>query len=189
MSVLENLKEFPTLESDRLLLRQFDVTDAPEIKRLASAKEIAQYTSIPHPYGDGVAESWIEMLAREFEAGNTLAFAVTRKSDGQFMGCSSLRMQSRHNIAAMGYWIGVPYWGKGFTTEAAREVMAFGFNALNLHRIYAEHMGTNLGSGKVMQKIGMKLEGRLREHFDRYGEREDSVVYGMLRSEFEALAH
>ena len=179
-------KLYPRLETNRLVLRKFVSSDASHVQRLAGVKEIAQYTSIPHPYEDGMAESWIETRQEEHEAGRITTFAVTRKEDDQLIGCVGLRLNPVHNTGALGYWVGVPFWGKGYCTEAARAVLEYGFDELQLHRIYAEFMGTNIGSGKVMQKLGMQQEGRLREHFDRYGEREDSVMYGILRHEYHA---
>jgi RimJ/RimL family protein N-acetyltransferase len=84
----------------------------------------------------------------------------------------------------MGYWIGAPYWNRGYATEAARAVLRFAFDTVGLHRIYATHFTRNPASGRVMEKTGMQREGVWREHLMR-GERfEDAVVYGILREEW-----
>jgi ribosomal-protein-alanine N-acetyltransferase len=67
------------------------------------------------------------------------------------------------------YWIGVPYWGKGYATEAAREAVRYAFEDLGLHRLYAAHFGSNPASGKVMRKIRMSYEGTLRGHHKMWG--------------------
>jgi [ribosomal protein S5]-alanine N-acetyltransferase len=86
--------------------------------------------------------------------------------------------------AEMGYWIGRPYWGRGYCTEAARELLRYGFENLGLARIFACHFKENEASGRVMRKLGMTREGDLRHHVIKWGVPQDLVLYGILRSEF-----
>ncbi len=65
----------------------------------------------------------------------------------------------------MSYWLGVPYWNQGYGTEAVNAVLAYEFNQWHLHRIYAPHFLNNPASGRVLQKVGMTYEGRMREHY------------------------
>jgi [ribosomal protein S5]-alanine N-acetyltransferase len=76
--------------------------------------------------------------------------------------------------------VGRPYWGRGYATEAAREVMRYGFGALGLARIFATAMSRNPASIRVLEKIGMREEGVLRGHVTKWGRREDLAVLGML---------
>ena len=100
------------------------------------------------------------------------------------MGCIGLRDIDRtHLQAELGYWIGVPYWGQGFATEAARAVVGYGFEMLGLNRIYAHHMTRNPSSGRVLERIGMRREGVLRERVLKWGRFEDVVIYAVLRSD------
>ena len=84
----------------------------------------------------------------------------------------------------MGYWVGVPFWGQGICTEAARALLGFGFGDLNLNKIHAHHFTRNPASGRVLQKLGMKYEGQLRQHVLKSDRFEDLFSYGILRSEF-----
>jgi [ribosomal protein S5]-alanine N-acetyltransferase len=84
----------------------------------------------------------------------------------------------------MGYWIGVPYWGRGYCTEAAGALLAHAFGPLGLHRVHATHLTRNPASGRVMQKLGMRHEGRMREHFLKWGVFEDVERYGILDREW-----
>lgn len=86
----------------------------------------------------------------------------------------------------MGYWIGVPYWNKGYATEAASAVIEFGFNEMMLNKIHAHHMGNNESSGKVMIKNGMEKEGYFKKHILKNGEYLDTVFYGILREDYSA---
>ena len=180
------LKRIATLETERLVLRPFFMSDAPVVQRLAGDYAIAKTTAtIPHPYEDGMAEEWIATHEPNARAGKGWVWAVTRRADDALLGAVGLGGDAQNESAELGYWIGKPYWGSGFGTEAARAVVAHGFAALNLRRIHARHMAGNPASGRIMQKIGMVREGRLREAEVRWGERHDMVLYAILRSEYE----
>lgn len=178
----------PTLTTARLTLRPFAAADARDVQRLAGAREVADTTlNIPHPYLDGMAEAWIGMHAAAWERGELATFAVTEASLG-LVGAVSLRIVRKHRRAELGYWIAVPYWGRGYATEAAAATIAFGFEQLDLNRIHASHLTRNPASGRVMVKAGMRLEGCHRAHFIKWDRFEDLAVYGMLRDEWRANA-
>lgn len=174
-----------TLHTERLILRPFTLADATDVQRLAGASEVADTTlNLPHPYPDGAAEHWITTHQPNFEAGTSVTFAIVRRDNDTLCGAISLGINRQHIRAEMGYWLGVPFWNQGITTEAARAVLHCGFEILNLHRISALHFARNPASGRVMQKMGMRYEGTLRQHI-RKGERwEDVVHYAILVDEW-----
>ena len=174
--------KLPVLRTERLVLRPFELSDAPRIQELAGAREVALNTLlIPHPYPDGAAEEWIASHEKKIEEG-TYNFAV---DCGELAGCVGLNVKREWDRAEIGYWIGVPYWGRGYTTEAAGAVIRFGFEELNLNRIYAGYFSRNAASARVMQKNGMTYEGTLRKHVKKWDEYVDIVYYGLLREEWE----
>lgn len=176
----------PTLTTERLILRAFTPGDARRVKELAGAFEIADTTGrIPHPYLDGMAEDWISGQDEEYAQREGATFAVQLRSTRELVGAIGLTIHTRDHGAEMGYWLGVPYWNHGYITEAARAVLQFAFEHLQLNRVYASHFARNPASGRVMQKIGMTCEGTLREHFVRWETPEDLVYYGILKSEFK----
>ena len=180
------MTEFPTLTTERLRLRSFTLADAPSVQRLAGRREIADTTlTIPHPYGDGVAEDWIEAQASGFEGGRLVTCAVTDAGSGQLVGAVGISMDAAHAVAELGYWIGVPFWGRGYATEAARALTGFGFEELQLNRVQARHLVRNPGSGRVMQKLGMRYEGTLRQALKKWGRFEDVAIYAVLAAEWE----
>jgi [ribosomal protein S5]-alanine N-acetyltransferase len=184
------VKRYPTLKTERLILRGFTLKDAPDVQRLAGEWEVARtLLSVPHPYEDGIAEEWISGHRSAFERGESVNFAVVLRERGELCGSCGLLINSRDANAELGYWTGVPYWGQGYATEAAREVVRYGFEQLWLHRIYAAHFGNNSGSGRVLRKIGMSYEGTRREHHRKWGEYEDRVEYGLLVGEWRAAQH
>jgi RimJ/RimL family protein N-acetyltransferase len=175
------------LRTARLLLRSFVRGDIPAIVRLAGAREIAATTlHIPHPYDNAEAEDFLARMDAECRQGNAAVFAVTLSSSGELCGACGLQVASAQQRAELGYWIGVPYWGQGFATEAAHAVVEFGFNTLGLHRIYASHFAENAASGRVLEKIGMLHEGRSREHVRKWGRFVDVGNYGVLAAEFRS---
>jgi RimJ/RimL family protein N-acetyltransferase len=174
------MQSFPTLTTERLVLRQFATADAPAMHRLLGAPEIAASTFVPHPYEDGMAEQWITHQHAKYEQGRQYGFAIVLAAEQILIGAISLMLTPAHDRGRLGYWIGVPYWNQGYCTEAARAVVQFGFHTLGLHRIWAPHFGRNPASGSVLQKIGMQYEGCQRGHF-RHGDRfEDAMLYGIL---------
>ena len=176
----------PVLETARLRLRPFVPEDAPVVRRLAGAREIADTTrEIPHPYPAGAAEAWIATHALLHEEDRALTLAVEERG-GRLVGAIGLRLHGQDGNAELGYWIAVEEWGRGYGTEAARAVVDFGFGVLGLHRIWATHFARNPASGRVMEKIGMSQEGTLRGHVRKWGRYEDLVVRAMLRSEWES---
>ena len=176
----------PTLHTDRLILRPFTLDDAPDVQRLAGDRAIASTTLvIPHPYPDGAAEEWIATHAPTFEKGDGVNLAVTLKDGGDLIGAIGLMINGEHQRAEIGYWIGKPYWGNGYCAEAAGAMLNFGFNTLNLNRIFAHHFNRNQASGRVMRKIGMTREGRSPQHFRKWDSFEDITHYGILRRDYE----
>jgi ribosomal-protein-alanine N-acetyltransferase len=177
----------PVLETPRLVLRALSLADAPQVQQLAGVREVADTTlSIPHPYEDGLAEAWIGSLADLYARREQVVFAITARPAGEVIGAIGLVLRLVHDRAELGYWIGKPFWGRGYATEAAAAVVRYGFDVLNLNRIHACHFARNPASGRVLEKIGMRREGISRQHVRRWGRFEDLVHYGMLREEREA---
>lgn len=184
----------PELTTERLLLRPFTLADAPAIQQLAGDRDIASVTlNIPHPYEDGMAETWIGTHRKEFEEGKSATFAITLITPREdetlirdLIGAVGLTIKREHERAELGYWIGKPYWGNGYCTEAARAILGYGFNARGLNRIHATHLTRNPASGRVMEKIGMMYEGCLRQHVRKWDVFEDLKQYAILKTEYEA---
>jgi len=162
------------------------MSDVPAIHELAGHPDIAATTlTIPHPYSKQDAADFVTSTRRAMEAGEGFVFAVTPKeNENRLLGAVGLDIHKEHWHGELGYWMGVPYWGRGYTTEAARRILAFAFDQLELNRVIARHFVHNIPSGRVMEKIGMTYEGTLRRHYLRWGEFRDVAIYGILRLEF-----
>jgi RimJ/RimL family protein N-acetyltransferase len=156
------------------------------VKLLAGDRDIAAMTlNVPHPYEDGMAEKWIGSHQERFEKGEEVVFAITLKASGELIGAIGLILKPDHEKAELGYWIGKPYLGHGYCPEAAHAALRYAFTEGGLNRVHAYHFHHNPASGRVMQKLGMKHEGRLRQHVKKWGQFVDNELYSILRSEFD----
>jgi ribosomal-protein-alanine N-acetyltransferase len=179
------LTEQPRLQTQRLILRPFNPSDAAIVQRLAGEKGIADTTlNIPHPYPDGAAEAWISSHARRYADGESAIFALVERARGILIGAIGLEISVGHGSAELGYWIGRPYWNHGYCTEAAGTVLRFAFDDLGLNRVQARHFTRNPASGRVMQKIGMSHEGHLRQAVMKWGKFEDLELFAILKEDF-----
>jgi RimJ/RimL family protein N-acetyltransferase len=138
---------------------------------------------VPHPYPQGAAEKWIASHLLQYLEKQNVVFAV-RSQSGDLYGAINLSLKMHDQVGELGYWIAVPFWNQGLCTEAARRLIQFGFEDIGLNKIYARHLGGNAGSGRVMEKIGMKKEGIQRQHTMKNGELRDIIEYGILKSEY-----
>lgn len=182
MSGRSGAGELPTLRTERLTIRPLELADAARVQELAGARAIADTTAnIPHPYPDGVAPEWIGGRAAAWDTGKEASWAIAN-SEG-LIGGIGLRLHASDRRAELGYWLGVPYWGMGYATEASRSVLAFAFDTLDLNRVHACHLARNPASGRVLEKIGMRREGVFRQHETKWGVLEDLVMWGVLRGE------
>ncbi len=173
----------PTLRTERLILRPFRREDAPYVRELAGARKVADNTlTIPHPYPEGEAEKWIGGHASAFRAGELVIFAITTAADG-LVGAVGLMLENGSGIAELGYWVGVPYWGRGYATEAAAAVVEYGFRNLALQRIWARAFARNPASSRVLEKIGMAHEGTQRKGLRKNDELLDTQLYAILRED------
>jgi [ribosomal protein S5]-alanine N-acetyltransferase len=172
-----------TLKTARLILRPYSDADIPELLPLVGSREVAATTlRIAHPYTEQDARAFLQLAQQP----GKIWLAITLRNDGRQIGGIGLRVEEQHRHAELGYWLGVPYWGKGYATEAAREMVRHGFEDLNLHRIFASHFKHNPASGRILTKLGMRYEGCQREHLRKWDQYVDSELYGLLRQEWAA---
>jgi [ribosomal protein S5]-alanine N-acetyltransferase len=173
----------PVLDTPRLVLRPFEARDGADVERLAGDRAVADTTqNIPHPYPPGGAVGWIATHPATWAAGEGASYAITDRDTDTLVGAIGLAINAMNDSAELGYWIGAPYWNRGYASEAAAAIIEFGFG-LGLHRIQARHLVRNPASGRVMQKAGMTYEGVLRQAAKKWGRFEDVAMYAVLVGE------
>ena len=174
------MEKFPVLQTERLILSQLEEKDIPFIVELLQHRIFSDLTSnIPYPYVENDARSWVKMSKEAFENNTGYTFAI-RNKEGQIIGAIGLHDRD-DDKAELGYWIGIPYWNKGYITEAAKAIIDFGFNELKLNKIFATHFPHNPASGRIMEKAGMEQEAVLIKRSEKDGEYFDLVRYCILK--------
>ena len=159
------------LLTSRLILRPFERGDAPRLQQLAGDRRVAATTlRIPHPYEDGMAEAFIADCHETAATGRACRFAIVLADTQELIGAMGLEIEPDHARAELGYWIGASYWGQGFAPEAGHAVLQHGLQNLKLNRIMGHCFAGNGASARVLQKLGMTLEGRLKQHVCKWGE-------------------
>ena len=155
----ENYKEIlydnEILNAERILLRKFKKADAPDLFEYGSDKETLKFLAWK---GFKTVEEAKRAIINYywFELG---CYAIELKNNGKCIGCIELKLEPEHEKSSFSYVLNRLYWGKGFMTEALAVVLELCFTKLDLNRVESTHFIGNEGSGKVMQKCGMILEG------------------------------
>lgn len=166
----------PAIKTKRLLLRQFKLEDAKVVQYLAGNKNVSESTlNIPYPYEDGMAEEWISSQTQSWKNGTGVIYAITEKSSNNLLGTVSL-VSIEDSQAELGYWVGEPYWKKGYCTEAAKALIEYAFTRLGIVKVVAEHLSSNPASGRVMEKIGMRHVNQIQKP-DRNGKKTKIEFY------------
>jgi RimJ/RimL family protein N-acetyltransferase len=133
----------------------YELRHASAFQALASDGRIAATTLVPHPYPDGGAARLAQEVAQSRQRREAYSFAVL--ADGAVVGsCSLKNLEWPDGQAEIGYWIGVPFWGRGYASAAVLLVTAYGFETLGLQRIVAEVLDGNDASARVLQKAGYR---------------------------------
>jgi ribosomal-protein-alanine N-acetyltransferase len=175
------------INTERLILRPISESDAPDIYNNVKEYDIAKWTiNIPHPYPKDGAIKFIKQTKELMKKGLSYELAIQIKSTKEVVGVISLmKVDRRHKNAEIGYWVAKKFWNRGIATEAASKVMEFGFQVLNLERIYAKCFHNNEVSRKVMEKVGMKLEGKFRHEVFKENKFIDTLYYGILKEDWK----
>jgi RimJ/RimL family protein N-acetyltransferase len=148
----------PGLESERLLLRPPEFRDVPAITTWIGDFDVAKnLASVPHPYREEDAREFVSRSVMTRARGEGFCFVIERKADGVFMGCCGLTLKGGR--FELGYWLGKPFWGEGYATEAAKKVVSFAFRELRAEGLWAGWFHDNPASGRVLEKLGARPDG------------------------------
>ena len=173
------------LETDRLLLRRFQISDAPSFYRnVCSDPKVNTYLTWKLHESPSETESLISDFISRYENPDRYCWAIILKNSDEVIG--TIAAPTIHELTEsveVTYAIGSCWWGKGFAPEALAAVMDFLFNRVNVNRIEAGHDVNNPNSGKVMQKVRMKKEGLLRQAGKNNQGLFDLVIYARLKQD------
>lgn len=174
---------FPILETERLVLRQLKMKDAQAMYNYASNDDVTKHVLWNTHTSLEQTKQFLQYMIDKYEQEN-YAWAVTLKDSDEFIGTIDYVMFNKEErIGEIGYALSHLYWGKGYMSEAAQALIHYGFAELNLERIQARCFAENIGSERVMQKIGMVYEGTMRKAKFSKGAYYDLKMYSILREE------
>lgn len=180
-----------TLETERLILRRFAVTDAEAMFRnWASSEEVARFLTWEPHENTGVTEALLREWVSAYDKPDTYNWVLVLKETGEPIGnLSVVRYYKETECAMLGWCLGTRWWGRGYMPEAGKAVLRYLFETVGVRRVCANHDLQNPKSGRVMQKLGMKQEGILRQHGFARGRIVDDVWYGILADEYREMQH
>jgi len=154
------------LHTERLTLRQTDLRDAIAFSKLASDFDVARMTgSIPFPFPLLAAEFKIMSFHAAKRRGLSHPYAITLKDQDDMIGVTDLFRRSHNHLWEIGYWIGRPYWGRGYMTEACEALLAEANRTLGLEDRVAGAFTDNPGSTRVLEKLGFERTGQPNDYF------------------------
>jgi len=173
------------LETPRLILREFTDQDCSAVLAYQSDPRYLQYYEWTERKPQEVQEFVQRFINQQKEQPRyKFQLAVTLRSNRQLIGNCGIRMAyADARVADIGYELAPEHWGQGYATEAARAIVEFGFTQLRVQRIWSWCIADNVASAHVLQKLGLKLEGRLREKEFFKGRSWDVLTFGVLASE------
>ena len=182
---LFDFSTFPVLTTKRLTLRQLQLADAEDMLVFRGDWEVQKYNG---PVFQDVieAQGLIEELQAEYQKKEGISWGVTLTSSDKVIGLFGIHHWSKyHRRAETGYDLARAYWGQGIASEALRAIIPFGFEQMNLHRIYANTIADNHESVRLLERLGFTREGTKRESsWEDDGTFHDSAMYGLLRREY-----
>ncbi|TAE14087.1 MAG: N-acetyltransferase [Oscillatoriales cyanobacterium] len=185
MKLLDILANIPTIETERLLLRKITLNDASDMFEYASNPEVSEYTMWSTHTSIEDTKYFLKSLTKMYKRKELVDWGIVHKAEKKFIGtCGYVEWSMTHSRAEIGYALSARYWREGYMSEAVNAIIEFGFREMLLNRIVGRCEVNNIASARVMEKVGMQLEGILRQQLFVKGRYWDLKIYSILREEF-----
>lgn len=182
MNVKDIYGQLPTIESKRLVMRKVTMNDAEDMFAYASNSDVSRFVTWEAHRSLCDTRDFIRFALQNYEDKKIAPWGIQYKESGKLIGTIDfVSWQVDHHRAEIGYVLAPEYWGNGLVTEAAKKIIEFGFDNMNLVRIQARCFVGNLASERVMQKAGMSFEGIIRKGMFVKGKHEDLKLYSIIK--------
>ncbi len=182
-------EKLPLLKGPQVTLRALEASDAPALFEVFGDPEVMRYWSTAPLDSVRAAGRLLGEIDAGFSARRLFQWGIADRDTGTIVGtCTLLRMEQAHRRSEVGFALARSRWGRGEAFRAVAMVLAFAFNALALHRIEADVDPRNERSLRLLERLGFRREGVLRERYQVNGEVQDSAILGLLRSDWLAGA-
>ncbi len=177
---------FPILETERLILRAPTIDDVADLFAVDSDPRVTRYLGFPPLTNMDEAVQRVQRFTNEFQGQQAIRWVVSRRAEPRLLGIFGfVRMTKPHFRAELGYMLGTDSWGQGIASEACRPILDFGFTQMGLHSVEARIDPDNIGSQRVLEKLGFVREAYFRQNFYEPAQNRftDTAVFGLLKSE------
>lgn len=175
------------LITSRLILREFADEDFAALRAIDADPEVQRYRGA-QTITEEQTRAYLQLTKRfaQEQPRTRYPFAIVLATEDTLIGAGGLTITNHEWLEAeLWYVLNRQYWRHGYTTEAVHALVSFGFQQIQLHRIWAMCHPDNIGSWRVLEKIGMTNEGRLRQHYWEGSQWRDSLLYAMLEHEWK----
>src|SRR5688500_15239896 len=180
-------EDLPTIPATRIVLRRIRPGDVPDLFAVFSDPEVMRYWDGVPMTAVGDASAYLAHIDESFIARSLFQWAIAERETDRLLGtCTLLHISEPHRRAEIGFALGQAHWGKGLATEAVSALITFAFETLDLHRLEADADPRNDRSLRLLEQLGFRREGYLRERYHVGGELQDAVLLGLLRSDWHA---
>jgi len=178
-------QNLPTLETPRLMLRSIALDDVPDIFAYASDPEVTRYLRWGPHQTSAQTESYVRGVLQAYAEDRDGPWGIVDKATNRLVGHIHLMdLSAQHRKAEIGFVLARSCWNNGLATEVLVHVLAYVFEALDLHRVEGFSLVDNGAAMRVMEKVGMQKEGVLRDYLFQKGEFRDFAVYAILQRDF-----
>ncbi|WKA54665.1 GNAT family N-acetyltransferase [Planococcus shixiaomingii] len=181
----ETDNHFPVLETERLILRKLTLADAEDMFEYASEPMVSRF--VPWEVHKSVEDTkaFLAFLTESYGKKRKLTWAIELKSEGKMIGTIDfINWLPKRHKAELAYILSHNYWGSGLILEAAKSLLDYGFQKMELNKVEAPIMLDNFQSQRVVEKLGMQREGVARQHMIINGEFVDLAMYSILKREY-----
>lgn len=177
------------IETERLALRALEPRDVDRIVEFAGDYEVAKMLAeVPFPYTRGDAKSFIVRAADQAASGSAIVCKIDRYGLIGVIGISEIQFLEGARVGTLGYWVGRPFWGRGYATEASRALVGHAFGDLGFSAIKSGHFKENGSSGRVLTKTGFRYAGEGPKNCLARGEEVPHIDVELTRAQWQDFA-
>ncbi|WP_054957307.1 GNAT family N-acetyltransferase [Paenibacillus dakarensis] len=181
MQIDDIFSDLLTLETERTILRKLRREDEQDIFLYGSDDDVSMYTAWPTHKTIEDTRTYLSKVLNKYNNKAVAPWGIEDKNTGRLIGTAGfMAWNLSHSKAEIGYALSRDYWNQGYMTEVIKKIISFGFNTMKLIRIEANCLPLNLGSARVMEKVGMTYEGTLRKSIFVKGTYEDLKLYSII---------
>lgn len=174
----------PTIKTPRLTLRTPEPRDVGALFSIFGDPESMLYWSSPAMRELAEAEALLASIRSHAAADTLFQWGIAGRDDQLIGTCTLFRIETEHRRAELGYIVRRDLWGRGFANEALTALLAHAFSVMKLHRLEADIDPRNARSIRLVERLGFKLEGHLRERYFVGDDIQDSLMYGLIATEW-----